>query len=128
MPRQKSQSPRNIILPIRFTQLERSEISKRAGTEPTSRWIRQVVFASLEVAQQDKQKAPNIQSEKTCEQTPEDQVPLPITGEHLNDYAARLNNWIEAAGPDSVVEDGSYEAAIQALEEYEKAWSNRTLG
>jgi hypothetical protein len=128
MPRQKIENPRTIIVPIRLTKRERDQISMRARDTPLSQWIRQAVFARLEMPQQDKQKPPTIQPEEKSEQAMEVQVPLPTAGEHPDDYAARLDKWIAAALPDRVARNRRYEAASAVFDQYDQSWGNRNPG
>lgn len=128
MPRQKIENPRTIIVPIRLTKWERDEISKRARDTPLSQWIRQAVFASMEIPPPNKEKPPMIQPEEKSEQTMEVQVPPPAAGEHPDDYAARLDKWIAAVLPDRVARNRRYEAASAVFDQYDQAWSNRTPG
>jgi len=95
MPRHKSRSPRNRILPIRFGESEWDEISKRAGKMPVGQWIRERALASTELPRSST--SPTTQPERLPAPTLEGGVPAPVFGETFTEYERRLNLWSVAA-------------------------------
>jgi len=95
MPRHKSRNPRNRILPIRFSESEWDEVSKRSGKMPLGQWIRQRALASMELPPSST--SPTAQPERLPEQTLEGGVPAPLRRETYTDYERRLNDWSIAA-------------------------------
>ena len=95
MPRHRICDPRIRILPIRFSESEWDEVSKRAGKNPLGQWIRQRALANIELPPSST--SPTAQPERLPEPTLEGGVPAPLRSETYREYEQRLNVWSVAA-------------------------------
>jgi hypothetical protein len=123
MPRLKSQDPRSIIVPIRFTASERDDLLKQAGNEPLGTWIRERVLAAP---------LPHspTPSPGELEQLPppalEGGIPAPLDGEAYTGYERRLNIWSAKALTDGEM-PRRIDLATIALGKYvSEKWKRRT--